>query len=56
MEKFYNEILCKLETAIQDLEMYAPMKLTTSGRSKLTTYFSGEEERFMYDSVVNNLS
>jgi hypothetical protein len=27
--------------------MEIPMKLTTSDRSKLTTYFSGEEVKFM---------
>jgi len=30
--------------------------MTMSGRSKLTTYFGGEEVMFLYDSVVNNMS
>jgi hypothetical protein len=43
-------------TPVVAVSLYTPMKLTMSGRSKLTTYFGGEEERFMYDLVVNNFS
>jgi hypothetical protein len=30
-----------------EASLYAPMKLTTSGRRKLTTIFAGEEKAFM---------
>ena len=31
-----------------------PIKLTTSGRSKLTTSFAGEDFQFMYDGAIQN--
>jgi hypothetical protein len=40
-ESFFNDLITYL------FKVEIPMKLTTSDRSKLTTYFSGEEVKFM---------
>ena len=34
--------------------MRAPIKLTMSRRSKLTTDFAGEDFQFMYDGAIQN--
>lgn len=39
--------IAKMNTVLAT-NVYAPMKLTTSGRGKLTTCFAGEEKVFMH--------
>ena len=46
--KFYGEQSSLLN------KLHAPIKLTTSGRIKLTTFFAGEDFHFMYSQAFQN--
>jgi hypothetical protein len=58
MRSCSNRLLldCKKEYSSNSsaVRLRAPIKLTMSRRSKLTTDFAGEDFQFMYDGAIQN--